>query len=82
MGSWGGTFDARLGEEYVFEFLGEIGSVLGAVGCHSDAQRQGSRRDVVTGGDVEVGDAVVASGQAADIDLGTHAIDVHDKLHG
>lgn len=75
------TLDALLGDEEGFELLGEVAAVFGAVGGEGDAQGQGGRRDVVAGGDVEAGDALVSRGETADVDLGAHAVDVQHKLH-
>jgi len=77
----GSTLDAFLGDKGILEFGGEIAPVLCALGRHGNADRESGGRDVVASGNVEVSDAFIADGQAPDVDLATHAVDVDDKLH-
>lgn len=75
--------DAGGGDEDVLQLRGEVGAVLSAgLGVQGDAEREGSRGDIVAGEELETVDAVGADGEAADLNLGAHAVGLEDELHG
>jgi len=81
MQDWKHTLDALVGDKDILKFGRKIAPVLSTFRCHGNADRESGGRDVIASGNVEMGNAFVADGQAADVNLTTHAVDVDDKLH-
>ncbi len=82
--------DGLVGDEDAAELVGEVAAVFLLLGTvvafrgrdELDAHGEVVCLDNVADGAVEAVDGVCADGEAADFDLGAHAVDAEDKVHG